>query len=226
MVRHLKMKVRTRSQLWQRFDSVRTKETHGDGESLLNNLVSLNIPTPCSHHEVVEKIAANSQTPIPIYSLAGDLSRRKLERGKSIFGFVGDEIDKIASQYDDMYWWISKEGLNVTVVAPAAAKLSRFDEMAGSLYVAMAKDGRLSKEMLGAIARKLDAAYFGLDELQPAQWKPISFYNQRHARKAIRTFEQACRHSVYVRSIRRRLYVAHERYTKANPTKPSSHRMS
>jgi hypothetical protein len=164
----------------------------------------------------VERIASRCQEPIAIQSLARDLSQTKLVRGKVIFGLAGDEIDKIASQYEDLRWWISKEGLNMAIVPPAAAKLSEFDELAGKLYVDMSKDGKLSKDLLKMIAKKLDTAGFTLKkQLQPAQWTPIATYNQKYARKPIKTFEQACQHRLSVRSIRKRLYVARERYTAA-----------
>lgn len=154
--------------------------------------------------------------PIAIHSLADALSRTKLLRGKVIFGFAGDEIDKIADQYEDMRWWISKDGLHMAIVPPAAAKLSRFDELAGKLFVDRRKDGRLSKESLMVIAKELDAAGFLLrEQLQPAQWKPISEHNQKHARHAIKSFKDACQ-PLFVRSVRRRLYVARDRYLDAN----------
>lgn len=187
---------------------------------LLDNPVSLSIAAPCTHRDAVEGIAKQSQKPIAIQSLADDLSQIKLVRCKVILGLAGDAIDDIAANYKDMRWWISKVGLNMAVVPPAAAKLSRFDEVAGKLYVHRSKDGRLSKDLLMAIAGKLDASGFALSELQPAQWRPISEHNQKNSRRAIKTFEQACRHRVGVRSVRRRLYVARERYTAANP--PSS----
>jgi len=123
-------------------------------------------------------------------------------------GLAGDEIDKIAANYEGMHWWILKDGLNMAIVPPTAAKLSRFDELAGKLYVGMWKDGKLSKESLMTIAKELDVAGFSLKELQSAQWRLLDQYNQRNPRQAIKTFEQACRHRVFVRSVRRRLYVA------------------
>jgi hypothetical protein len=201
--------------LWERFDSVRTEETRGDPRLLLNH-ISLSIPALDTHRDILEKIASHSQVPITIHSLADVLSQRKSPRGKTIFGFVGDEIGKIAAQYDDMRWWISKKGLNMAIVPPAAAKLSRFDEFAGKLCVDRWKDGKLSKKSLIEVAKKLDAVSFTLRELQPAQWGPISKYNQMNSRQAFKTFGQVCRYPKYVRSIRRRLYVARERYMKAN----------
>jgi hypothetical protein len=164
----------------------------------------------------VEAIASQSQEPIAIQSLAEVLSQTKHVRGIVIFGYAGDKIDAIANNYEDMRWWISKEGLNMAIVPPAAPKLSPFDESAGKLCVDRWKEGNLSKESLMVIAKELDTAGFLLKEqLQPAQWTPIATYNQKYARQPIKTFEQACQHRLSVRSIRKRLYVARERYTAA-----------
>lgn len=131
-------------------------------------------------------------------------------------GSAADEIDKIARQYEEMRWWISKRGLNMAVVPPAMGKLSRFDEFAGKLYVDGSNTSKLSKKLLLAIAKKLDVAEFTLCELQPGQRTPIFEYNQRNPRRAIKTFEKACLHRRFIRSIRKRLYVARDRYMKAH----------
>jgi hypothetical protein len=211
-----KMSSSTRIPLWHRFDSVRTRETRGDRELVLNNHVSLSIPAPCTHRDVIEKIASQSQRPIAIQSLADDLSRTKFVRGKAIFGFAGDKIDQIAANYEGTHWWISEEGLNIAIVSPAATKLSRFDKFAGKLYIDKWKHGKLSKVVLAVIAKKLDVARFTLkEELQPGQWNLIAEYNQRNPRQPIKTFEKACVHRMSSRAFRRRLYVARERYIKA-----------
>ena len=204
-----------RTPLWHRFDSIKTRETHGDCNLLRDNLVSLTIPTPYTHRDIVERIARQSQKVIAIGSLAPVLSRTKFVRAKVLFGSAGDEIDKIATQYEEMRWWISKKGLNMAVVPPAMAKLSRFDEFAGELYVNGSKSSKLPNKLLMTIVKKLDVAEFTLAELQRAQRKPISEYNQKNPRQAIKTFEQACLHPRFIRSIRKRLYVARERYMRA-----------
>jgi hypothetical protein len=217
--RYQKRGLRTPQSPWEHFDSVRTKETGGDCKLLLNH-VSLTVPGPWTHRDAVEAIAKQSQMPIAIHSLADVLSQRSLSRGKVIFGFVGDEIDKIADQYEDMRWWISKDGLNMAIVTPALARLSGFDELAGKLYVEMSQDGKLSKEILTVIAQRLDLAEFTLKEqLQPAQWKAIARHNQKYAREAIKTFARACQHRISKHSIRKRLYVARDRYMAANSSR-------
>ena len=80
----------------------------------------------------------------------------------------------------------------MAIVPPAMAKLSRFDEFAGKLYVNGSKTSKLPNKLLMTIVKKLDVAEFTLAELQRAQRKPISEHNQRNPRQAIKTFEQAC----------------------------------
>lgn len=159
------------------------------------------------------------KTPVAIESLDERLVAKILPRGKTMLGPAGEAIDNIAANYQDMYWWISERGLNMCRVPPAAAWLSEFDRLAGRLYVEGSKDGRLSKELLASIAMQLDAVGFSItDHLQPAQLTPISKFNQRNSRRPIRTFRTVCDRPRLVRSIRRRLYVARDRYTRAHGT--------
>jgi pyridoxine/pyridoxamine 5'-phosphate oxidase len=111
-----------------------------------------------------------------------------------------------------MCWWISKDGLNMAIVSKAAAKLSRFDELAGKLYVARLNGRELSQEILVVIAKELDAAGFVLrTELQSKQWRSIAEHNQKNPRQPIKTFEKACLHPVSRRAVRRWMYVAREK---------------
>ena len=153
---------------WECFDPVRTKDTGGSIKYLVNDHVSLGLPSGSTYRDVIEAIARQSQPPIAIESLDEILDMNKFIRGKTVFGFVCDEIDHVAAQHEGMRWWISRRGLNVAVVPWAAARLSMFDEVAGKSYVERSKDGRLSKDLLIAIAKDLDAAGFKLNELQAA----------------------------------------------------------
>jgi hypothetical protein len=110
----------------------------------------------------------------------------------------------------------------MAVVPPAAGTISMFDEVAGGLYVHESKDGRLSKELLIAIAEKIDVAGLGFNELQPAQKQPIMEFNQHHPRDPIKTFAKACADPRFSRSIRKRLYVARDRYKLAHSLPPVS----
>lgn len=203
--------------LWNRFDSIRSNETGGDQHLLLDSFVSSSVPALSTYRDLVEKMVRQSTKPIPIASLPCDLSQKKLIRGKVVFGLIGDEIDKIALAFDNVRWWISKEGLNMALVPPEVAKLSQFDELVGKLYCEASEDGELSKEVLLTISNEIDAAGFRLNELlQPAQKRAIAEYNQKNARQPIQTFKQACLHRVSRRAVRRRMYLAREKYIKAN----------
>lgn len=208
---------RMHASFWHRFDLLRSKETGGDWHLILENFVSTSVPAYSTHRDLVEKIARESTKPIPIASIPDDLSQRKFIRGKTVHGSVGDEIDKIAAQYENIYWWISKEGLTMAIVSPSAPKLCPFDVLAGKFCVDRWNNGRLSKQDLMVIAKELDAAGFLLrEQLQPAQWKLIAEYNQRNPRRPIKTFEKASLHRRFVRAVRRRMYVARKKYVAAN----------
>jgi hypothetical protein len=201
---------------WLRFDNVRTEETGGSLKLLEGKIVSLTIPAGKTHRDELEAIAR--QLLLEIESLDERLSETQFVRGKTVFRLACNEIDDIAVNYNNMLWWISKDGLNMANVQPAAAKISRFDDFAGKLYVDGSNDGKLSKTLLMSIAKALDGAGFDLKVLQPAQRKPLSEYNRKYAKRAIKTFERACCNPKFAGWIRRRLYVARERYTKANPS--------
>ena len=127
-------------------------------------------------------------------------------------------IDEIAANFDRMHWWLSERGLNMNAVLPLSPDISRFDEFAGKLIVGgMATEGSLSKTLLLSIARQLDRANFPLNNLQPAQRKIINEHNRKFSRVAVKTFQAACDHQRFAYLIRRRLYVARDRYKRNHP---------
>lgn len=75
--RCLNIRSRIRLQFWDRFNYTKTKETHGDPKLLLDNQANISVPAPCTHREIVETIARQSQKVIAIESLAPVLSRTK-----------------------------------------------------------------------------------------------------------------------------------------------------
>jgi hypothetical protein len=76
----------------------------------------------------VEQIAKESH--IPVESLPDDFNHPVFLRGRTILGFVGDQFDQIARDYDNMQWWVSDSGLNMAIVIPAAPpRLPMFDEL-------------------------------------------------------------------------------------------------
>lgn len=202
--------------LWEHFS---TEKTPPKSRSLiLDNFASLTVPAPCTLRDVVEQIAKQSRNRIPIESLSDELNQPVLLRGKTIFGSPGDQFDQIAANYTNMQWWISGNGLNMAVVTPEAAQLSDFNRLSGGPAMSKEKNGRLSKDAVLEIAKAIDEAGYTLQkELQPAQWKPIARYNQTYSTRAIKTFEKAVENSKFIRCVRRRLYVARDKYRKANP---------
>jgi TIR domain len=103
---------------WLHFNQQKTAKNDGEllcDELISGNFVSHTVPAPASMRKIVEEIAKHSQKPIPIDSLAEALSEPVLSRGKVLFGSPGDCIDGIMANYDNLEWWISNKGLNVTV---------------------------------------------------------------------------------------------------------------
>jgi hypothetical protein len=201
--------------LWERFDLERTKETGGDIKRLQDNPVSLTVPANCTHRYVLEAIANSLQPPLAIESLAQELGSQRLPRGQAIFHrSAGDVIDKIAANYEQMYWWISTHGLNMVSVLPMSKPLSEFDELAGRLYVEGSKNGELADELLLYIAKQLDSAGLNWRELQPKQREKVAYYNQKNSKYPLKTFEDMCVRPTLVRYFKKRLYVARDRYQK------------
>jgi hypothetical protein len=103
---------------WLHFNQQKTAKNDGEllcDELISGNFVSHTVSAPASMRKIVEEIANHSQKPIPIHSLAEALSEPVLSRGKVLFGSPGDCIDGIMANYDNLEWWISNKGLNVTV---------------------------------------------------------------------------------------------------------------
>jgi hypothetical protein len=110
------------------------------------------------------------------------------------FGFAGNYFDQIARNYDQMQWWVSKNGLNME--ATAIVSLSPFDALAGKLMFEArplrGKTGRLTLEEYKKIAAQVDEA--GLkprDHLEGKSRRQLADWNQKHPRKAVRTFQEA-----------------------------------
>jgi hypothetical protein len=205
-----------RKSSWQRFDLERTNQTSGDVNFWRNTLVSLVIPPNSTPRHALEHIASKLQPPLPIEVIHSDLNKIRFPRGKTIFGLALDEIDTIAANYEGMVWWVSKRGLNVDLVSPLQPRLSDFDELAGRLCAEGSNGRRISKKLLLSIATQLDDAGFSLkDTLQRAQRLRISQHNQQYSKATIKTFVAACSHPRFSYQIRRRLYVARDRYMKA-----------
>jgi hypothetical protein len=202
---------------WECFSRTKTESSGGSIKVLQESFVSIQLPTQATLRDVLEAIGRQCNPPIAIASLDETFAAHRCPpRGVTIFGNAGDRINDIVSRHDGLHWWISAVGLNVAGGPMNAATMSAFDELAGTMYFNGSEDGVLSKEVLLQIAEALDKAGFSLKELQPAQRKPIIEHNRKYAKVAIKTFVQAARHSRFARCVSRRLYVARDRYKKAN----------
>ena len=204
---------------WRYFDVQRTKEEGGDIKPLLKG-VNISLPSGSTHRDALEQIAEGR---FHIKSIPELLSERKSIRGTVFFGDAGRQIDQIVENYGDrhMRWWMAKDGLVVAVVSPKQNQLSKFDCVAGGLVVKNLVSGRLSKSALQEIAAELDSRGFPvLDQLQRAPQKEVAGYNHKYVKKAIKTFTAAIGHRHFVRYVRRRLYVARDRYQAANQPLP------
>jgi hypothetical protein len=207
---------------WRYFDVQRTKEEGGDIKPLLK-VVSISLPSGSTDRDALGQIADVADARFDIKSIPELLSERKSIRGTVFFGDAGRQIDQIVENYGDrhMRWWMAKDGLVVAVVSPKQNQLSKFDCVAGGLVVKNLVSGRLSKSALQEIAAELDSRGFPvLDQLQRAPQKEVAGYNHKYVKKAIKTFTAAIGHRHFVRYVRRRLYVARDRYQAANQPLP------
>jgi hypothetical protein len=110
------------------------------------------------------------------------------------FGFAGNYFDQMARNYDQMQWWVSKNGLNME--ATAIVSLSPFDAFAGKLMLEARplreETGRLALEEYKKIAAQLDNAGFRPQKhLEGTSRKSLTDWNQKHPRNAVRTFHDA-----------------------------------
>jgi hypothetical protein len=206
----------------QQFDKQRTRDTHGDLGMLKGNYVNFNVPSGSTHFDHLMEIGRLSNRPFPIKFLSKQLKGYPSVRGRTFFGRTVDQIREILCNYSQLRWWMERDGLVVDEVKSELGPLASFDRIAGQLVIEHWKDDGLPQSNLQLIASRLDGEGFQLKEyLQPAQWKPISEYNQKHSRSPVRTFGDAVQRPQFVRSVRRRLYVARDRYKKAlRPVQP------
>jgi hypothetical protein len=206
------------SLFWHRFNATKTRALGGlklFRATILNNVINYTAPANCTDRDVVEQIAKQATIQIPIESLPCELEQRVHVRGKVCFGFPGDYFDRIACNYDQMQWWISKNGLNME--AATIARLSTFDALAGKLMFEArplrSTTGRLATEEYTRIAAELDTAGFRPQEYLEGKFrKQLADWNQKHPRKAVRTFHDALSAKIpdldLRRAVQRRLHRA------------------
>jgi hypothetical protein len=198
---------------WPSFDAKRTKERGGDASILDYNYVNFSCPCDTTPFDHLTEMGAQATRPFPIKRISEELKSIRFPRGVVFFGELGEAVQQILDNYPNLRWWFEADGF---VVAEAESPLDRllpFDRLAGRLYIQNTSDGGLTRDALKMIASELDSQGFGLKEsLQAAQWKPISVFNQKHPRAPIRSFSDAIRRPEFARAVRRRLYVARNRY--------------
>jgi hypothetical protein len=189
---------------------------------LASSFVSCAIPGPHSHRDSLEIIARTAGLPFSIESLSEALAAPILPRGATHFTSLGRVLDQIASNYPDMFWWMSDGGLNMAFVNFNQILPNRFDELAGTLMIQHWKDGKVSKESLLEIATELDKNRFlPKKTLQPKEWALIAEHNQKFSRAAITTFLRAAKHKRFSHLVRRSLYRARHRKTTAKSIQSS-----
>lgn len=213
--------------LWSRLRYEMTKLDGGQKmfrELLLNNFVSCSVPATCTHRDMVMAIAQYSQKPIPIKHLANHLDTHRTLRGHTVFGLPGDYFDKIALNHEDMWWWISGDGLKMGILPPRALKLSPFEQLSGRLMCEALSDrglnGRIAAEVYRNIAVTIEKAGFKpISSLRGLTREKLGDWNKSHAKHPIQTFEQAINSRLaWLRlGIRRHLYRAAEKFKKACP---------
>ena len=210
-------KITLETLFWGHFDQRRTREMGGNVAPLHEGFISLAVPAGSSHREEIEQIARAAEPAFDIVRLSARLDDFRSIRGRGYFGQTGRIIDRILDNYPGMRWWMEKGGLVIDTVTSDLNQLSEFDRRAGKLVCDRTQNSKLSPDAVRQIAAELDAAGFVLaDNLQPAQWKPIADYNRKYSKRSIKNFAAAASDPKFVRSIRRRLYVARDRYRKAH----------
>jgi hypothetical protein len=184
---------------------------------ILENFVSLSISGPHSLRDKVERIATDAHKPIPIDYLCWELGDRLLSGASAVFGCPGENFNRIARNFPELYWCLSDKGLRMEILGKNDGPVS-FDALAGHL-LSQARSSRGPKRLLLTdylvIAEELDKAGFRLlDQLQGQYRRNLAVWNQKHPNNAIKTFREAIgakQPSELWRGVRRRLYYAEEK---------------
>jgi len=208
--------------LWSRFSpgSERGRKVHH--ELIVNNFISCSVSAPCTHSDVIEQIAKNAATPIPIESLPDDLTNNVFSRGQAIFGFPGDYFDQIARNYKNMWWSISGRGLKMTTMPTREVHIPPFDQLAGKLMrqaqAQQLSNGHLAPAAYMSIGAILDKGGFKpVNHLEGMVRENLAMWNKRHPLRAIHTFDQAMKLPWLRRGVKKRLYRAAAKFNKAHP---------
>lgn len=213
--------------MWSRFSYEMTKLDGGQKmfrDLLLDNFVSWSVPGTCTHRDIATAIAQFSHKPIPIKHLPDNLHTHTSVRGITEFGFPGDCFDRIALNHEDMWWWISGDGLKMGILLPRALKLSPFEQLSGRLMCEALSNrginGRIPVDLYRNIAVALDKAGFKpISSLRGLTRDKLGSWNKRHTKDPIHTFQQAISSRlVWLRvGLRKHLYRAAKKFKKAYP---------
>jgi hypothetical protein len=195
---------------------------------LKDNFVSCTIKAKCSLADSIRAVAEKARHPIPIDQIPTVLCETILPRGQAVFGNPGDYFDRIAGNYDQLFWWITDKGLKMEVISSPEVP-ETFDEVAGRLMAdarVRSKNGAYLKlDDYTLIARQLDEkGYKPLDHLQGKIRKVLSLWNQKHSLHPICTFKSAIVAEKPIglrRATKRRLYLAEANFRKSHGSKLS-----
>jgi hypothetical protein len=140
-------------------------------------------------------------------------------RGNTCLEEALDVIDRIVATVDGLYWWVTDVGLKIGRYPQEQLPQIEFNLFAGKVYSEwLGAHTRLHSEALTAIAKAIDAQGYSLKEHLPAEgWEQIADWNRRHAKKAVKAFEDAVS-SKFKRIVLKKLYRAHDRYRRLNPS--------
>lgn len=194
-----------------RFDRDRTREANGNKSFLFLNRVSCTVRSGSTHFDALKSIAESAERSIPLKFINEQLKGTVLVRGRAAFDDAWKAIDLIVTNYPGLRWWMTADGLVVDQVLPDLESLSEFERIVGSM---LSGQPRISKEILQAVAQKLDSEGV-LFKLQPKEQGTITTENRKRRKKVIHNFSTAVANPITVRAIRRAIYRARAKYEQA-----------
>jgi hypothetical protein len=181
--------------------------------------VNFTLKAPWSHLDVVTTICGRAEPPITIKYLSPELGTTVGPRGKTVSGYVWDEINRVTHNFDGMYWWVSNGALTVAEIIWTPPQ--DFDEVAGRI-VSDARRKLQERKYLSLkehldIAAQLDALenFKPLEVLPNRCRKKLAEWNMKNASRAILTFVKATKAlepSFLHSQILKRLYRAEETF--------------
>jgi hypothetical protein len=133
-------------ELWRNFIQAKTSSSSRFYDQLVRKVVSISVPATHTNRGVVEQIAKACE--ISLESLSEDLSEPVFSRGQTIFGFAGDELDRVADNYSNMRWWVSDAGLSMAIVSTTVWKHSRKRQLDAGIQNLKARVRKLRHEGL------------------------------------------------------------------------------